>query len=588
LEVTAIRSRQQHLPTFALIFLSFCFSASAQFEARGTYRVEAFPSAMAVGDFDRDGNLDIAVADDLQSTHVSVFMGNGDGTFRAPALYSADNEPDAIAVADLNHDGIPDLIVGNYLSGDISVLLGKGDGTFTAANNYFVGSLGSLTAVAVGDFNGDGKLDVLAIDQNSACECLVTFLGNGDGTLQTGVKETLVGLSLSNMAVGDFNADGKLDVAVSELFFTTSQLQIFLGNGDGTFHPGETYLSGQGAFDVKAGRIDKDENLDLVVGIGGGFTTLIGNGDGSFRQGATIATSVYRLLLGDFSGEGYLDVAVVPSGPPATAGGVTVFTGNGDGSFQTGRNYDGGLRTSFAVAGDFNRDAQNDIAVIAGSGVSSYIVDLLNTGVLAFSPTAPLTFPSQLVGTSSPTQTVLLSNNGTSPLRIRSIVLKDASFKVETNCKSSLQPGKTCSINARFSPTGKGTQDGTINLTDSASFQPQTIVVSGAATVVQVNPAMLDFGAQKLGTLGPPLQIKLRNTASENLVISQIAITGMDFRDFSESNTCGSSLNAGASCVIAVSFRPSQKGVRNATVSVSDDGGASPQKINLSGTGIQN
>jgi hypothetical protein len=268
------------LITLVTLALTLVFSApgiaAAQFETRSSFPVQLDPNSIAVGDFNRDGRADLAVASSFNTSQISVMLGNGNGTFQRPALYSAGSEPDAIAVADMNHDGNLDLVVGNFLSSDISVLLGKGDGTFGSPKSYSLPVLGSATAIAVGDFNNDKNLDVAVIESSSSCLCFMVFLGNKDGTLQIPPLVTDIGGFPAHFAIGDFNSDGKLDVAISSSIFASDQLQIFTGNGDGTFTPGNVYLSGRGSFDVKAGDLTGNHNLDLVVGVGGGVAVAWG------------------------------------------------------------------------------------------------------------------------------------------------------------------------------------------------------------------------------------------------------------------------------------------------------------------------
>jgi hypothetical protein len=172
--------------------------------------------AMAVGDFNRDGNLDLVVAD-YASNDIKVLLGNGDGKFQLAGSYSTGPGPDSVAVADLNGDGMLDLVVATNGSTDtdnntVSILLGNGDGTFRAHVDYDTGS-SNPSSVAVGDFNGDGKLDLVVADLFSTDVRLL--LGNGDGTFGTAASYA-AGAGPSSVAVGDFNDDGRLDIAVAD------------------------------------------------------------------------------------------------------------------------------------------------------------------------------------------------------------------------------------------------------------------------------------------------------------------------------------------------------------------------------------
>ena len=454
--------------------------ALAQFETRTSVPIQS-PGFVAVGDFNHDGKLDAAVASDSLYTDVMVLLGNGDGPFKPPVLYQAGEEPVAIAAADLNHDGNLDLVVGNYLSSNISVSLGKGDGTFQAAVNYGLPALGSATFVAVADVNNDGKPDIVAVDQGQcggSGECVVVFLGNGDGTFQTTSINTSSGYDLSEFAVGDFNNDGNLDLAVSEYYGGANQLQILFGNGDGTFSLGPTYLSGLFPRDLQAAYLDNDRNLDLVVSVNNGMAVLLGNGDGTFR-GPTIYPPVTSwLTVADINGDGIADVVATEDNTGSQA---VVFFGKGDGTFQPAKTFGTGREPGFIVTGDFNGDRRPDLVFTDGGPRTYYLATMLNTGVVTFSPTTPLNFGKQTVGTTSPAKTVTLTNTGKSALTISSMK-STGQFGMTSTCGTSLAPGANCAINVTFSPTSKGPKSGTVSIKDSASSKPQVIELSGTGT----------------------------------------------------------------------------------------------------------
>jgi FG-GAP-like repeat len=278
------------------------------------------PQAVAVGDFNGDGKLDLAVTN---STNVGVLLGNGDGTFQPAVYYSVGSSPRAVAVGDFNGDGKLDLVVGNVTSGNVSVLLGNGDGTFQPALNYAADN--APYSVAVGDFNGDGKLDVAAAEAGGSAIVSV-FLGKGDGTFQPAVNYG-VGQDPVSLAVGDFNGDGNLDVAAATQGGSDT-VSVLLGKGDGTFQPAVNYAAG------------------------------------------SIPSSV---VAGDFNGDGKLDLAVTNIFDDT----VSVLLGNGDGTFQAPVNYDTGAYPWWVAVGDFNGDGKPDLAAANGNGNDVSI--LLNT-----------------------------------------------------------------------------------------------------------------------------------------------------------------------------------------------------------------
>ncbi len=330
---------------------------------------DARPSILAVGDFSGDGHLDLAVLD-ASVGNVFVMIGNGDGTFyRTPASTPVDLYLNSAAVGDFNGDGKLDLAF-TFGEGDLSILLGNGDGTFQAAGNHF--SVGfAPTSVAAADFNRDGKLDIVTA---SSFEMVSVLLGNGDGTFVT-APSYATHLSPSSVATGDFNGDGKLDLAVAN--FGSQDVLILLGKGDGTFLPGSAFPTSRPGL-VVVGDFNGDGKLDLAVispsncgdsFIPGSISVLLGNGDGTFQSAQTVAeiTNPASLVVGDFNGDGKMDLAVaIARGPlPCSSqpGNVSVLLGNGDGTFQAAQAVAGIANPLFLAAGDFNADGKLDLAV---------------------------------------------------------------------------------------------------------------------------------------------------------------------------------------------------------------------------------
>jgi hypothetical protein len=202
-------------------------------------------ATILTADFNGDGTPDLVVLGDI----VSVLLGNGDGTFTA-APNPPVNAPGAVAVGDFNEDGIPDLAIVPVLDeGDSGVLLGKGDGTFAIAREDFGNNNGRVTAnsIAVGDFNGDRKLDLAetctSINEQSCNQQLLILLGNGDGTFTqpSAIPFFSAGLQFVT-TLGDLNGDGFLDLAVTNP--SGSTVTILLGSGDGSFKAGTSPAAG--------------------------------------------------------------------------------------------------------------------------------------------------------------------------------------------------------------------------------------------------------------------------------------------------------------------------------------------------------
>jgi len=202
---------------------------------------------------------------------------------------------------------------------------------------------------------------------------------------------------------------------------------------------------------------------------------------------------------------------------------------------------------------------------------------------LALGP-ASLIFGNQVINTTSPAQTMVVLAAGSQPLTISGIAASSG-FSQTNNCGSSVSAGGTCTISVTFTPTTAGTVNGTVTITDNGPNSPQSFSLSGTGTVVKLSPTTLSFGNQPVGTTSAAKKITVTNAGSTTLTINGISLTGANPGDYGETTTCGSSLAAGANCSISVTFTPTATGSRTANVSVSDDGGGSPQTVSLSGTG---
>jgi hypothetical protein len=283
------------------------------FQAAVNYAVGTLPHSVAVGDFNRDGITDIAVACAggwFSPGSVSVLLGNRGGTFQAARNFATSGST-AVAVGDFNRDGILDIVVGNASNLDVGVLLGNGDGSFRTAGHY--AQMGRPLSVAVGDFNRDGILDIAVA--NSAMlggsPGLSVMLGNGDGSFRP-AGSYYVGGSPVSVAVGDFNGDGVADLAVatSSQFGGSDGVSVLLSNGNGTFQA-RRFNAGNYPNAVAVGDFNGDGRLDLAVA-GTTMSVLLGNGDGSFQAPQNVNAGDYpsAMAVGDFNGDGLADLAV--------------------------------------------------------------------------------------------------------------------------------------------------------------------------------------------------------------------------------------------------------------------------------------
>ena len=317
-------------------------------------------TSVVAADFNGDGKIDLA-SSNLSIDSVDVALGIGDGTFGPATSYPAGQQPLGIATGDFNHDGVLDLVVADQFeghAGTVSVLLGKGDGTFLPQKTYFAG-LNPITA-AVGDFNGDGNLDIVTANQSSSNVSLL--LGNGDGTFRT-VRHFNTGNGTYGLAIGDFNEDGKLDVVTANLDGTVS---VLLNNGHG-FSPQQAFPTGAYSSAVVVADVNGDGHLDLITSnqVGNSVSVLLGDGKGGFGANTDFpaGSRPTGVAVADLNADGNPDLIVADSGD----GTVSVLLGNGDGMFQSTANFLGSsYPTNFAIA-DFNGDGRLDFATGNGS-----------------------------------------------------------------------------------------------------------------------------------------------------------------------------------------------------------------------------
>jgi len=498
----------------------------------GTFRQPVFSqggaaASLVSADVNGDGALDLLATDQVLST-IDIMLGNGNGTFsqmRNIPLARTSYSPDAAVAADFNGDGKLDLAVAetNFPHGLISVQLGRGNGTFEKpVTSPLIGSAinnGDLMLAA--DFNGDGRTDLVILDDYGAG--FEVLLGKGNGTFQKPV-DTVLNYGVVSLTVGDFNGDGKADVAITSTGNSGPVMNIFLSNGDGTFHSGAQFAVNEST-GVTAADVNGDHKLDLVVAASP-LQVFLGNGDGTFQNPISGPSAQYSqgLVVKDFNGDGKPDIAA------GTSNGIAFLAGNGDGTFQNPVYSNAVFSFPGLGAGDFTGDGKPDL----------------------------VTYSPNFFGA------MVMAGNG------------DGTFQLPIVYGFSGLPVGLV--------TGDFNSDHVddFGMADQGTYTGES-VVSLYLSIPTPNlfPTSLNFGIESVGKTTGPRKITLSNSGNATLKLSSISATG----DFLQTNNCGKSRAIGKSCAIEVSFKPKAKGVRTGKLIIADNASPSPQTIHLKGLG---
>ena len=567
--------------------------------------------SVAVHDVNGDGMPDLLVTNQCASSTecasggvVGVLLGNGDGTFQTAVTYASGGYyAVSVALADVNGDGKTDLLVVNSCEtddncsnglGSVGALLGNGDGTFQSAVAYGSGGL-EARSVAIGDADGDGKLDLVIAQcptKNVSCS------GNGEVGLliNTSTVPTSTALSSSNNPSA-FGQTVTYTALVTKHFGsgTPTGTVRFFDNATST-NLGSSSLNGSGIATVQNSTLGPSTHS--IVATYSGDTNFASSASPALIQvvlGAAARFSASALNFGDQtvgSTSATQTVILLNTGDVPLNFTSIKLGGLDPGDFKQTNNCGSSLAGQ-AICVIFitftpTKTGSRSAAVVFMDNAPSKVQRILLTGIGALPSvsfnTTSLTFPSQVVFTSSLVKTVELSNEGLGVLNI-STIGASGPFTQTNDCGSTVPPGSGCTITITFRPTTIGPLTAALSVRDNAPASPQKVALSGTGTAVKLTPVAIGFGNQPVHTTSLAKTITLSNKSHATVNIMSIAITGGYSNDFSQTNTCGTSVAAGASCFIKVKFTPSGKNSRKATVTITDDGGGSPQTVGLAGTG---
>ncbi len=404
---------------------------------RQSYDTETNPDPIYGGDFDFDGDIDLAVAgNDYENSYICVMENNGGGEFSELSEYETPSNPTSVCVADIDNDNDRDIIIGNQGANFFSVYVNIGNGRFAAAlelpTGYnpsrisgqdfdgdgdcdlavtFADYYGYSSRIAIienngdrtfqdttfhnsrvntgefslGDFDGDSCIDMAALYGDYDSKGFTLLMNDCQGYFQRWMDYSLTNESHSSIVSDDYDLDGDRDLAVTTSYYSDSGIvQIWPNGGDGIFQPGATYDAGENPASALSVDVELDGDKDLIFACGGyyseGIIVIRNNGGGIFGGPDYYPTTIGITAISaqDINNDGYPDLAGLTYNYDTSY--VSTWINAGDGSFQSGANIGAGTNLEDVEGGDFDGNAFIDLAVANGDYGSGNIAILLNVG----------------------------------------------------------------------------------------------------------------------------------------------------------------------------------------------------------------
>jgi hypothetical protein len=577
------------------------------FQTPVTRPVGIGPAMVAVGDINGDGFPDIVTAnfafydfatrkEVYGNNDVSVLVGTGSGGFTAasgsPVSLGANAKPFAVAVADMNGDGFGDIVVGNYGTSTVTVLKSNGNGTFTAETPVALPTGAGPSYVVTGDFNRDGKTDV--ITSNFGTGTITVLVGDGTGGLTQ--KQTItVGAGPETIALGDINGDGITDLVVTN--YNSTNVSVLLGNGDGTFRaaPTPTVSLGGAAFGVTLGDINGDGKADMVVADFGNSTVSVFLGDGSggftadgspIQVGNLASFAAYSVSLADVNGDGRLDMVLSARSLTTGHGEVVVLLGNGNGTFQNPASaavYQVGGNADYAVVASLEPLTLNENASLVFSSAHGNAITVGDVDGGSSSETVTLSVAHGTLTLGSTTGLTGLTGNGGAALSFSGTIaqlnaaLDGLTYTPTANYHGAEAIKVTINDNTGVQPATASTQDLSVLVVNHAPAGADN-------TIITLEDTGHTFAASDFGFTDP------NDSPANNLLAVEITTlpTAGTLKDNGVAVTPGqlvsaADINAG-DLVFTPAANVNGNGYAHFTFQVEDDGGTANGGVNLDPT----